>query len=195
MTLRSNGSIIGAVLGTTTSSAYGVWSIDEHNRRVASSNWVAAPATTTVTTITCGSNGYYNYQGWGQGVQYSGTSSAMNMGSATGAKSLLNGDPITGFTGISNPGTTQFDLWANGNSGNAGWTKCAGATTVSGTSYTGHVLRADCLYSADSSNLTNWNQRWSNRYQYDTYTGTHLYQMCMQFVSTPSSGTVTFTLT
>jgi hypothetical protein len=195
MTLRSNGSIIGSVLTTTTSSASGVWSIDEHSRRIAASNWPAAAATTTVTTITCGSNGYYNYQGWADSVQYSSSSSAMNMGSATGAKALLNGDPITGFTGISNPGTTSFHLWANGSSGNAGWTKCAGATTVGGTSYTGHVLRADCVYTADSSNLTNWNQAWSNNPNSHTYTGTHLYQMCMQFQSTPSSGTVTFTLT
>lgn len=193
MTHRSNGSIIGSLISTTTSSASGVWSLDEVMRRKAADNWVSPAATQTVTTITCGSNGYYNYQGWADSVQYASGYTA-SMGSATGDKALLNGDTITGFTGISNPGTTQFDLFANGSSGNSGWTRCTGQSTISGTQYTGYVLRADCTYTADSANLSNWNQRWGNRLAYDTYYGTHLYNLCRQFQSTASGGTVTFTL-
>lgn len=200
MTLRANGSYIGYNQYTTNVSATGVWSLDEVGRRMAESNWPQPPSASKQTVITVGNNGYYNYNGWMDNVEYSSSSSAANMGSATGDKALLNADVVTGLSGIGNPGRTGFSLWANGSNGNAGWTKLEGETTYGGTTYTGYILRADCTYVADSSNLSNWNQHWQNNtggYSgTHTYYGTHLRQMTSQGnQSTPTSGTVTFDFT
>ena len=199
MTLRANGSYIGHQQYTTNITATGVWGLQEVYNRKASSNWPAAPSTSTQTVITVGNNGYYNYNGWMASVEYQSGSTA-NMGSATGDKALLNTDVVTGLSGIGNPGRTGFSLWANGSNGNAGWTQLDGETTISGTTYTGYILRADCTYIADSTNLSNWNQHWMNNTSgysgTHTYYGTHLKFMTSQGnQATPTSGTVTFDFT
>lgn len=195
MTLRSNGSYIGYRQATTTGSVTGIWSINEVFRRESDSNWPQPPATARQTVISVGNGGYYQYNGWLNQVETS-TNTVRNFGSATGDKLLLNSDPITGLAGLTNPGRTGFSLYVNGTSGNAGWTRLDAETTFGGTTYTGYIFRADCGYTADSSNLQNWNQRWMNNTH--GYSGTHTYYgtsfqvMCAQGSSQPTSGTVTF---
>ena len=199
MTLRANGSYLGYNQYTTNISATGVWSLDEACRRMAETNWPQPPASSTQTVISVGNRGYYSYNGWMANVEFQSGQYA-NFGSATGNKSLLNAEVVTGLAGISNPGRAGFSLYVNGTGGNAGWTKLEGTSTISGTTYTGYILRADCSYIADSGNLANWNQHWMNNTSgysgTHTYYGTHLQYMTSQGnQSTPTSGSVTFDFT
>ena len=199
MTLRANGSYLGHNQYTTNISATGVWSLDEVCRRMAETNWPQPPATSTQTVVSVGNRGYYSYNGWMANVEYS-SGNYGNFGSATGNKSLLNAEVVTGLSGISNPGRAGFSLHVNGTGGNAGWTRLDATSTYGGSTKTGHIFRADCAYIADSSNLSNWNQEWQNNtsgyYGIHTYYGTAFWTIISQGgQSTPTSGTVTFDFT
>lgn len=195
MTLRSNGSYIGYQQATTTGGADGIWSLNEVFRRESEDNWPVPPSSATQTVITVGNTGYYNYNGWMDNVEYN-TGYNGSFGSASGDKVLLNTDPITGITGIGNPGRTGFSLWVNGSTGNAGWTRLDGDTTFGGTNYQGYIFRADCGYVADINNASGWNQHWMNNTAgysgTHTYYGTHFRVIIAQGSAQPTSGTCTF---
>ena len=199
MTLRANGSYLGYNQYTTNLTATGVWSLDEVCRRMAENNWPQPPATATQTVISVSNRGYYSYNGWMANVEFQ-SGQYGNFGSATGNKSLLNTEVVTGLCGIGNPGRTGFSLYVNGSGGNQGWTRLDGSSTISGTNYTGYILRADCTYIADTNNLANWNQEWQNNTAgysgTNTYYGTHFQYMTSQGnQSTPTSGSITFDFT
>lgn len=133
---------------------------------------LSAPPPTTV--VTAGDNGYYSYGGFADNVQRT-SSNTLNIGSATG-KLLVDGSAITGIAGITNPGRSGVDIWATGSGGNSGWTSVAVSGTVAGANASGGFTRANCTYTADTQNLSNWDRYWVNNYggaSTNTYTGTH----------------------
>lgn len=106
MTLRSNGSYIGYNQTDTSSSATGVWSLDEAYRRKASSNWpVFFTATGTVTITEDATPTLINLSGQRTSTNNTGADYFITQinftPSSTGSKTLYVGYRIPSNTGIS----------------------------------------------------------------------------------------------